>query len=675
MRIAMIGAGTMGSGIAQKYAQEGIDVVLIDVDQQRVEAGLARIRTTLAEAVERQILRPAQAEDVLSRIDGRAGLEAAAGCDVVIEAVFEDLQVKSDLFIKLAAIVDATTVLATNTSSFYVHQLASVTPNPERVIGLHYFFHPAKNRLVEVVPHTGTDPEITSRIWALQERIGKTPIASADAPGFVVNRYFVPWLNEAIRLYAENVADIPTIEAVAKEAFGVGMGPFELMNVTGIPIALHASNTLGRELGDFYAPHPRLGQQVESGELWPLEGAANERGAAAARTRMLGAVFFVACELVDQDIATIEDSDIGARVGLRWRKGPFELINRCGLSEATRCAQSVATPHNLELPALLVEQARSNQPFAIRLVRTDIEGERATITLNRPDAMNALNEALVGQLREAFVAVDGNPELKTIVLRGAGKAFVAGADVRWFVRMIKQDNLDAIVNFTRTGQELFSAFGASAKTVIAVLDGLSLGGGSELALACDYIVATDRGTIGFPETGIGIYPGLGGTQRLPRRIGTGLARYLIYTGRVVDGTTAKTLGLVDRLVDHNDLPAAIAELSAVGKPGERAPRHGGDLPEPWASAATAFDCSADELLAGKITTDNEKLTRDAARATKRAPIALRIADELVAGALDWPLHEGLERELAHLTEVFTSTDGLVGLQSVGSRARPEFTGK
>ena len=174
------------------------------------------------------------------------------------------------------------------------------------------------------------------RAWLLQERMGKTPIHSADQPGFVVNRYFVPWLNEAVRLLEDGVADVPTVEAACKRAFGVDMGPFELMNVTGIPIALHAATTLGEAFGPFYAPSPRLRAQVATGSSWPLEGEPDASLFDEVADRMWAVVFMVASALVDQEVGSVEDVDIGARVGLRWPRGPFESMNRLGVDKAAR---------------------------------------------------------------------------------------------------------------------------------------------------------------------------------------------------------------------------------------------------------------------------------------------------------------------------------------------------
>ena len=187
--------------------------------------------------------------------------------------MFEDLRREERRLRRLDEVCRPDAILATNTSSFSVTELAAQTTRPERVLGLHYFFHPAKNRLVEVVPGKRHRPRsCCASAWRLQEALGKTPIASTDSYGFIVNRFFLPWLNEAVRMLEEGVADIATIDEAAKKAFGIGMGPFELMNVTGVPIALHAATTLGRAFGPSYAPPARLRAQAQSGTDWDLAG-------------------------------------------------------------------------------------------------------------------------------------------------------------------------------------------------------------------------------------------------------------------------------------------------------------------------------------------------------------------------------------------------------------------
>jgi enoyl-CoA hydratase/3-hydroxyacyl-CoA dehydrogenase len=236
-KIGVIGAGNMGSGIAQKIAQEGINVVMVDVKEEFVERGIGIVKKMLKEGLERKIFTPKRVDEIISRITATTDLTAVADADLVIEAVFEDKQVKFDLFKKLDAACADKTILATNTSSFYVHEFGDQTSRPDRFIGMHYFYHPAKNRLLEVIPYQKTSTETLEKSLLAAKLHGKTAIVVKDAPGFAVNRFFVPFLNEAARMLEEGMADIATIEEAAKRAFKIGMGPFELMNVTGIKSA------------------------------------------------------------------------------------------------------------------------------------------------------------------------------------------------------------------------------------------------------------------------------------------------------------------------------------------------------------------------------------------------------------------------------------------------------
>lgn len=669
-RLAVVGAGNMGSGIAQKMATEGFDVVLVDLGEEQVRRGLDGIRKTLAEGVERGIFRPDAAEAIAGRIRGTADWSELSDVDLVVEAVFEDADVKRRVFERLEASCRDDTVLGTNTSSFSVTDLARGARRPERILGLHYFYHPAKNRLVEVVPGAETSPEVTAAAWSLQEQLGKTPVASADASGFIVNRYFVPWLNEAVRLLEQDRADIATIEAACKKTFGVGMGPFELMNVTGIPIAMHAATTLGNEFGPFYAPAERLCRQVESGEPWPLDGTPDESRFPEVERRMLGAVYYVACALVAEGVGSIEDTDIGARVGLRWPRGPFEMINRTGTSEALELVRELCGAWDLPVPENLA--SRGGEPFSFRFVKSELRDGVRWLTVNRPDAMNALNETVVAQLHEAFREAAADDDAHGIVIGGAGKAFIAGADIRFFVKNIEAKDLDRIVTFTKHGHDLLRAIDECAKPVVARVHGLALGGGLELALACDRIVASDKAVMAFPETGIGIYPGLGGTQRTPRKIGAGLARWLIFTGQTIPAATAGGIGLADRVVPQAEIDAAcLAEIDRAGARSERAA-----LSEAYSRLESFFASqNAAALLAGEADTGGDaELARAAKKVSGKAPVAVRIADELIALSENESLEHGLEAELGRLTEIFSTRDAYHGLSSVG-RSRPEFEGR
>lgn len=669
-KFAVIGAGNMGSGIAQKIATEGHPCILVDLDDEKVERGMNIIRDLLAQGVERKVFRPQQVEKILSNLRGTSDWSELADADLVIEAVFEDVDVKRSVFERLSKNCKDTAILATNTSSFYVRDLVSAVTHPERLIGLHYFFHPAKNRLVEVIGHEGTSPEVYAAAWASQEAIGKTPIWSADAPGFVVNRYFVPWVNEGVRLLGEGVANIATIEWAAKKAFGVGMGPFELMNVTGVPISMHAANTLGATLGDFYAPGQALIDFCATGERnWTLDGEVDESQYDTISDRMLGVTFYVASKLVDEGVASIEDTDIGARVGLRWPDGPFGMLNNTGVERSRRLASSVASSYGLELPKLLLNA--ENHGIPIELVSlNDVHGVEE-VRFNRPAAMNALDSTMLVQF-------DGKLQLaratgKPFVLRGTGKAFVAGADIKFFVDSLNSDNYSAIAEFAGYGQKLFATLAGGERATVSRLHGLTLGGGAEMAISTDYIVASPNALIGFPETSIGIFPGLGGTQRLPRRIGYPFAKYLLYTGQMLDARTALSIGLIDDVADFSELDATCHAWAAKSPVDDReAPTAcvNKKLQAVW----NFFDqYSVDEILSGEADCMADAgLEKAVKRMVQKSYHALKLCETLFVEGAHLDLDRALELESRDLSTAFNHADALEGLSALLEGRRPNF---
>ncbi len=660
----------MGSGIAQKMATEGFDVILVDLDDDRAARGLETIRSTLADGVARRLFTEDAAAAILRRVRTTSRFEELQDADLVVEAVFEDLDVKKEVFARLDRVCRAEAVLATNTSSFAVRDVAASTRIPERVVGLHYFYHPAKNRLVEVVAGARSSAAAVAQAWALQEALGKTPIRSNDSCGFIVNRFFSPWLNEAARLLEEGMANTATIDAAAKEAFAIGMGPFELMNVTGIPIAVHTADTLGRAFGPMYATPARLRDQFGSGEPWQLAGDIDGSLVGPVAERLAAVVFYVAAALVDEGVGTIEDTDVGARVGLRWRRGPFELMNERGIRNAASLASDVARRWSVPLPDILLRQAAADEPFRLSLVTRTVTEGIATISINRPDAMNALNEDVVEQLRQSFHLSADDDETRGIVLAARGKAFVAGADIRFFVQNIETKNLRRIVDFTRTGQDLLLAIERCPKPVVARVHGLALGGGLELALACHYIVASPKASFAFPETGIGIYPGLGGTQRTPRRVGKGLAKWLVLSGQTIGAEEALAIGLIDKIVPYEQLDAAIRDLLAHEQPPARGPRQ---IPASHRALAQFFERAELGVAKGEAPPDDPRVAAALRRLQSKAPIAVQIASDLIDRGAGLPIEQGINLELERLEEIFATADAYEGLSNLGRRP-PAFKG-
>ena len=677
--VAIVGAGNMGSGIAQKSAQEAFSVQMVDREQQYVARGRSIIENFLSEAIERRIFSQAEVDATLNRITDVIGVEnTAVDTDLVIEAVFEDFDIKTAVFSTLDEVCGEDTILASNTSSLSVNALAEATGRPDRFVGLHFFYHPAKNRLIEVIPAETTSKETLDRTVQYCRTLGKVVIVCKDRPGFVVNRFFVPWLNEACLLLEEGVANAAQIDAISRKAFRIGLGPFGLMNLTGPPIALHSTDYLAEQLNTpRYVGAQNLRDLVANNAMWPIEDedSYNEEQYTIVSERLLGVVFGVAAQIVEEDICSMEDVDRGAKVGLRWAKGPFELMNRLGVDEAYRMALAYQqlTGDTWNLPEFF-EQQTSNWDFSYVDLHT--EDGIATITINRPEAMNALNEVVVEQLTKAVQTANADDAVTTIVLDGAGKAFVAGADVKFFVDKIRSDSIPDIQVFTENGHVLLSALEDSSKTTVALTTGLALGGGLELALACDFRIGTRRTQFRFPETSIGIYPALGGTQRPARIAGREIGRWAVLAGNFMNAQTATDVGLVTHLVDVNDVNATIQTIHSTGKPANKYPGTPSNGSSPVVQFAKKFyaDENMATLLAGGCPEGFDVEDKTVARQMKSlkftAPIGLAMASARIDATGSTTLSKGLEMELDGLNQIFSTEDALEGLSALieGRRA-------
>jgi enoyl-CoA hydratase/3-hydroxyacyl-CoA dehydrogenase len=352
------------------------------------------------------------------------------------------------------------------------------------------------------------------------------------------------------------------------------------------------------------------------------------------------------------------------------------MMNRYGIEQSYEIVKKfVAKYPDLEIPNILKEQYKNKKPWSFSYVDLEINKGIAKILINRPEAMNAINEEVISQLDKQFTKAHNDPKIKAIVLEGAGKAFIAGADIQYFIKKIKQNKIDDICKFTRYGHTVLNKIDASKKPVIAKLNGLALGGGAEIALTADNIVATEKGSIGFPETGIGIYPGLGGTQRMTHNIGKELAKYLIFTGKILDAKTAESIGLVDYVFPPDVIDNKIFEIVNSSKIINKSIKKDVELPENFQKIREYFkDNNLKSILSG--TNDLNELGKKISKIISyKAPIAIKLANKIIDEGSQLNLSEGLELELKHLSDIFSTKDALEGLNSVIMRQRPTFTGE
>ena len=267
-KIFVIGAGTMGAGIVQAFAQKGYEVIVRDIKDEFVDRGIATITKSLSKLVAKEKITEADKEEILSRISGTTDMKLAADCDLVVEAAIENMKIKREIFAELDEICKPETILASNTSSLSITEVASATKRADKVIGMHFFNPAPVMKLVEVIRGAATSQETFDAVKEMSESIGKTPVEVAEAPGFVVNRILIPMINEATFILQEGVAKEEDIDAAMKLGANHPMGPLALGDLIGLDVCLAIMDVLYNETGDSkYRASSLLRKYVRAGWL------------------------------------------------------------------------------------------------------------------------------------------------------------------------------------------------------------------------------------------------------------------------------------------------------------------------------------------------------------------------------------------------------------------------
>ncbi|MFW9801717.1 MAG: 3-hydroxyacyl-CoA dehydrogenase NAD-binding domain-containing protein [Candidatus Thorarchaeota archaeon] len=348
-KIAVIGAGLMGSGIAYVSAASGYEVTMMDVNDEAVGKGLDRLRFYVESGVKRGKLTDSDAEGLLGRVKTSTSAEAAVSdVDLVIEAVYENMDVKKDLFKRMDAAADQRTILASNTSSLSITELGKVTGRPEKVVGMHYFSPVPAMKLLEIIVGEQTGDDTISAAMAVGEKQGKNTVKAKDSPGFIVNRIRAKLGRECILTYERGIATLREIDAALKEVYGVPMGPFELSDFVGLDVSMGTSTTLYQELGDCFKPPDTLKRLVEAGTLGRKTGSGFYEYREGMESepeepkgvdpewltlRIILPYLREAMIEVEEGIATKEDINKAMILGTNYREGPFDTIERLGLDK------------------------------------------------------------------------------------------------------------------------------------------------------------------------------------------------------------------------------------------------------------------------------------------------------------------------------------------------------
>jgi len=532
----------MGHGIAQIASAAGYTVAVRDIKQDFLDNGLKGITKSLDYLVKKERITPEVKAEILGRITFTLDLKEAVGdAQLVIEAIPEKMEIKHLVWREAAELAPGDAILASNTSSLSISEIATVVPNPERFVGMHFFNPPAIMKLVEVNQGDKTSDETVETVMALARKMRKTPVwVKKDAPGFIVNRVLVTYLNEAAKLLDK--FDIEQIDAAMQHKAGMPMGPFMLSDLIGLDIVHNILKTFEEHIGPEYAPHEKIIELFDSRKLGRKTGegfysyaerpAVTEDQAKGFDVKLLLEPFVKEAEkLYKEAVATVEDIDTAMKLGANIPKGPFEM-KKAGLGE--------------EKPVL-----------------TEKKDGVYKITLNRPSKLNSMTLEMLGMIGEAMDEASADPDVKAILITGAGdRAFCAGADVSQFPDF----SIDEARNLSETGHKTFKKFMVTSKPVAAAINGYALGGGNELILFCDLRIASDKARFSQPEVSLGLMPGWGGTYMLQKIVGKSEANDLIMTGRRINAAEAKSMGLVSMVYPAAEFNAKVDEyLQALVK--------------------------------------------------------------------------------------------------------------
>ncbi len=569
----------MGSSLAQNYAQNGFNVGMLDVSGEAVARGFRAIDSELAQARGR-IFSPKQVEAIRSRIIG--GTEYDEACrsrtlQLVIEAATENVEVKEAIFRRLDKLTSPHVILATNSSSLNTNILARATQRPDKVVWMHYFYLPHKNRAAE---YAGTDTASEHAKHVARKYLklgGKIPThIRGSRKGGVADVIFVALLLEATRMVEEGY-NLAAIEEAAKRAYDIPIGFLSLMDSTGLPIGLYSMRSfsdasdrddpLFKTYGNFFQPcknYVDLVQELEqatdkSAIRWICNGtllstSIDVRGVQELTDRFLAIGFVTATESVDAGLITLEDLELLTQNAFLWRKGPFTIMNALGTAKihqiiGARSKIADKLSHNFPISPTL-RRAMDAGSFALCSSRVscdkELGGSVRRITLSNPHAANAIDNKIFEELNRQFNEANEDEACRVIIFDTAPiKTFIAGAHVPSFIERIKAKDFGAIERETREWQRvIFQVMTGTPKPKIAIVDGQAFGGGVELACAFasdpnSIVLISDRTSFSLPETRLGIYPGLRGTlmmaQLIFRKTGdaeaaVALSRYFILAG-------------------------------------------------------------------------------------------------------------------------------------------------
>ena len=700
-RIGIIGAGTIGPDIGYylKSALPDLNLVLIDISREALDRAIDRLHAYAQKGLARGKLTPAQADNVRRNLSASLDYEALDGCDWVIEAATENLELKKQIFARVEAVCGEQCMITSNTSSIPAKLLFSHLRHPERTTVTHFFAPAFRNPVVEVVDWEQADPVFLQQLRRLFYLTGKVPMVTRDVVCFMLDRIFDNWCNEAGFLLAD--ATPAQVDHVAGRH--VNAGPFFVLNMSnGNPIIIE-TNSLQAELeGPHYRPaeifhqaeattrkpkdaghepgsgndnlgHPQIGNsgndnlghpQIDNrGQIWDESGKwltikpgesvdVPEALAAEVRDRLLGVLFSQTVDILDRDIGTAADLELGCRLAFAFRQGPLELMRTLGEQESER----ILTKFTRAKPGMpgAHRQLRAYQDFYRFILVDELDGVKI-ITLRRPEALNALQDDMTDEILAVLKQHENDPQTAGFVITGyGGAAFSAGADIGRFPSMLGDSRQS--MDYARICSRLLVYLDTCRKPVVAALNGMALGGGLELVIRCHGIVAVENAWLQFPEITLGIAPGLGGMVIPYRRWPAAAATFhtMLLKAEKMTAAQALDLGIIDKLGDNHAalLPGAVQLVRELA-----------DKPHTLADTSVSITPPA----VGK----DEPLSFTGQRLSAAVSVIIRqaIVDAAAAPSLD----EALEAGYGAFGRTACTAAAREGISAFIEKRKPDFT--
>lgn len=574
--VTVVGAGAIGSAIAEAVAIQGFYVKLMDISEEILKRAFEKIRGGLKSSYEKGYIKE-NVESIMERIKTTTSLaEAVKDADLVIEAVPEILDLKKKVFSDIEKSAPEHTILATNTSSLSVTEIASATKRPDKFIGMHFFNPPKILKLLEIIWGEKTSQETVKNVEDFAKKIDRIIVhVKKDAPGFIVNRIFVTMSNEAAWALEMGEGTVEEIDSAVKYRMGLPMGLFELHDVLGggsVDITYHVLEYFKKTLGETYRPAPIFEELYNAGHYgkktgkgfydWGVEKT-NEvplrAGAKFDLLRLVAPAVNEAAWLIDKGITTAEEIDLSVLNGLNYPRGLLRIADEMGIDGIVAKLRELYEKYKEErykpnpvLRKMVKENKlgrKTSEGFykygrmSYEFVLVEKVGNVGIISLNRPRRANALNLTFLAEINDALNMLEEDEEVRAVMITGVGRNFCSGADISIFA----SGRPEVVVESSQTGHRVFRRIELNPKPVIAAINGPALGGGFELAIACDLRVMSDKAFLGLPELNLGITQGWGGTQRLAYLVGVGKLKEIILLRKNIDAQESLELGLVSEV--------------------------------------------------------------------------------------------------------------------------------